>query len=120
MVIHEESVVFEHTQDAQVEHNASRQHPAFITGSWYEQSAGETRCRGDENQEEETPVPPCVEHIAGGEQGEVLPAQMALQSPIQQEDNGQEDKKGNRDERHGQRNSFMIRVTSSTSLSVIA
>ena len=61
----------------------------------------EVGCGAQRDQAEETPVPPAVEHVAGGDQERVLASHTAASEPVQGEDDRQEDREGVRGEEQG-------------------
>ena len=77
----EEVVVLEHCQDAEVEDNV-QPHPCFgcflRLGLTYEKAATPRAERGERYQQQETPVPPAVEHIARHHNKGILQFQLPL------------------------------------------
>ena len=91
----EEVEVFEESEDAQVEadvgsrEGAAPRLPAFTALDGQAADVAGSSRQGYEQQE--TPVPPAVEDVAGQDDEGVLPSQVTAESPVQGEDDGQEE-----------------------------
>jgi hypothetical protein len=111
-VLYEEVIVFEHSQDADVQHDVGSTH-CFLHSSlslimFNSQSAEKAAQRGECYQKQESPVPPAIKHIAGTDDEEVLQLALAEDKPVEQEHCWQEYQEFKRIEEHGFRGLFVL------------
>jgi hypothetical protein len=58
-----------------------------------EQTAGKTAQRRDYDENEKTPIPPAIEHIASDKDEQVLPPQLLENKPVEQKHHRQKNHK---------------------------
>ena len=99
-----EVIVFHHAENGDVDGDvgAGNDLPPFlrVVKALQENAAGEAAERGEKNEQQEAPVPPAVEHVACHDHEEVLPPQRFENVPVEQKNNGKENQKFERVEKH--------------------
>ena len=89
-----EAEVLEAGKNGHIERDVTSRNETPVPSALYEGPAKIAAQRGDDNQEQEAPVPPAIEHVAGKQHKQVLPAQPLRQCPVNQERDGQEEEEG--------------------------
>ena len=99
-----EVIVFHHAENGDVDGDvgAGNDLPPFLrfVKALQENAAGEAAERGEKDEQQEAPVPPAVEHVACHDHEEVLPPQRFENVPVEQKNNGKENQKFERVEKH--------------------
>ena len=91
-------------EDAEVDHDIGSTHGplahALSLKALDEYATHVAAQRGEGNEQQETPVPPAIEHIAGDQQQHVLPPPATEHEPIEQEHYRQKYQECNRVKQH--------------------
>ena len=96
-IVNKEIVVFEESKDGQVDQYIGDRDCSLL-GSFSFQSLNQpttlvTEERGEDDEQQKTPVPPSIEQVAGDHQEEVLRLGLFKHKPVEQKHNGKEQHK---------------------------
>jgi len=103
-IFYKEVIILKDTKDSEIQHDIGRTHNllllplAFITLQQKPTSITTQRCECNEQQK--TPVPPSVEHVAGNDNQEILPTQLTESKPIEKKNYWKENQELERIEKH--------------------
>ena len=102
--VYEKIEILEDSQYAQIQYDVGSTHCLLNRSLTFialdEQTAQETACRCNDDENEETPVPPTIKDITRHEDELVLPAQPLEHKPVEQEHYWQEDHECERVKQH--------------------